>query len=123
MLSKALLDRGFRTERVPVLLCLCGEPVRAVHMDVSTPGFWSQPRLVSSLSTDSVSAVALAWMVSPADMVLVGERGESDESVGLLGAEVPEGIHKAGLVLAGLGMVAVANMATNCDRRKVFRQT
>ena len=58
--SKALVMRGFLIERVPVLLCLWGEPVRAVHMEVSTPGFWSQPRLVSSLSAGSVSAVALA---------------------------------------------------------------
>ena len=63
-----LLDFGFLI-LVPVLLCLWGEPVRAVHIEFSTPGLCSHPRFVSSLSagvpTVSVCAVALAVIVSP----------------------------------------------------------
>ena len=52
---------------VPVRLCLCGEPVSAVHIELRTPGLCSQPRFVSSLSADTANvwAVALAVMVSP----------------------------------------------------------
>lgn len=52
---------------VPVRLCLCGDPVKAVHMEFKTPGLCSHPRLVSSLSgvTGKVWAVALAVMCSP----------------------------------------------------------
>lgn len=42
--------RGLRMALLPGLLTWCGEPVRAVHIDVNTPGFWSHERLVNSLS-------------------------------------------------------------------------
>ena len=40
---------------------------------------------------------------------LAGDK-ELDRAPGLFGAEASEAIHKPGFVLAGLGMVAVANM-------------
>ena len=77
-----LVDFGFLI-LVPVLLCLWGEPVRAVHIEFSTPGLCSHPRFVSSLSegvqpplTVSVCAVALAVIVSPTvDLAARGEEG------------------------------------------------
>ena len=86
---------------VPALLTLCGEPVRAVHIDVRTPGFCSHDRLVRSES-DSAVAVARAWMVR---LLIRGLEGRGELGVGF---NTRGGLEPTGLVV-GLTVASMVN--------------
>lgn len=82
-LSQVFACFGLRVRvlyRPPDLPHCCGLPVNVVHMEDNTPGFWSQPKLVNSVSETAV-AVAEAWKV------IADELGRGEIASGLLMAE------------------------------------
>lgn len=93
-------------ERVPIGLRRCGEPVRALHIVVSTPGFCNQLRLVSSSSS---TLPKTAWPCSEEALSLPGSlpgRG----ALWMDGARLPGGSR------LGRVMRDVASMATTSGK-------